>query len=363
MWSSIGFVESTLEIREMLVNARPSLCVSGAGVPDRRGGATGLAVSQRELARLQQLCAYGQRLMELDGEDLANPDAAHGASTDTTFAILVGTEMVPLSLVARGALCYIRQQPEESSTDALYSLHPTFQLLLEVLQIRWDRHDTLWLISAAHIAGEYAPMLAWQPYLGHAGDPFRLRSDPAFADPAVFGVISTTGPAPARNRRRPRPRGRFGSPGATFRLAGLPRPAGLRCLPRARWLRDRLSAALHGHHAASGASTGSDCAKRAAPRLHTRAARSFGCAIERPSGTGSACHRGTRSPKPGTAAGTGIAKRGGLGEAALVEDGFPLPGLPSLFSAIAGSPLRPDTLVHDTMREVVTGLDPDGVVW
>ena len=122
----MGFVEATLEIREMLVALARPLRVPRVGLSDRRRR-HGLALNQRELARLQQLCAYGQRLLELDGEDLANPDAAFGASTDTTFAILVGSEMVPLSLVARGALCHIRQQPEESSTDALCSLHPTFR--------------------------------------------------------------------------------------------------------------------------------------------------------------------------------------------------------------------------------------------
>ena len=43
-------------------------------------GATGLALSQRDIARVQQMCAYGQRLFDLDAEDLAKADAATGAS-------------------------------------------------------------------------------------------------------------------------------------------------------------------------------------------------------------------------------------------------------------------------------------------
>jgi hypothetical protein len=362
MWSSIGFVESTLEIREMLVTLARRYAFRELAFLIG-GGATGLAVSQRELARLQQLCAYGQRLMELDGEDLANPDAAHGASTDTTFAILVGTEMVPLSLVARGALCYIRQQPEESSTDALYSLHPTFQLLLEVLQIRWDRHDTLWLISAAHIAGEYAPMLAWQPYLGHAGDPFRLRSDPAFAGPgSLWGHID--------DRACPRPKQEKAAAARSLRVAGEP-PSGWRA-----YLGRQDSVVSR---ALAGCAT--DCPlpctvitqfgsiDRERLREACRAALAYqSCAFVRlrhraPVGHGFGVPSRDEVAEAWDRSRHGIAKRGGLGEAALVEDGFPLPGLPSLFSAIAGSPLRPDTLVHDTMREVVTGLDPDGVVW
>lgn len=57
-----------------------------------------------------------------------------------------------------------------------------------------------------------------------------------------------------------------------------------------------------------------------------------------------------------------LARRGGLGLAALTEDGFPLPGLPSLFSAIASTPLTPDTLLADTPAEVIKNLDPDGLV-
>jgi hypothetical protein len=30
------------------------------------------------------------------------------------------------------------------------------------------------------------------------------------------------------------------------------------------------------------------------------------------------------------------------------DDGYPLPGLPSLFGALAGAPLAPDTLIADT---------------
>ena len=50
----------------------------------------------------------------------------------------------------------------------------------------------------------------------------------------------------------------------------------------------------------------------------------------------------------------GIARRGGLALAAMTEDGYPLPGLPSLLSAIAGRPLLPDTLLRDTAIELVT---------
>ena len=70
---------------------------------------------------------------------------------------------------------------------------PMYRLLLEVIQVRWDRNDTMWLLTAAHIAAEYAPMLAWQRFLGHAGDPFRLSRRPGLhAVPAADGDTLTT---------------------------------------------------------------------------------------------------------------------------------------------------------------------------
>ena len=90
----MGYVETTLEIREMLVALARRYAFRELAYL-LGGGATGMALSQRDLARIQQLCAYGKRLIELDTEDLDEANAAIGATTDTTFAKLVGTELVP----------------------------------------------------------------------------------------------------------------------------------------------------------------------------------------------------------------------------------------------------------------------------
>ena len=60
---------------------------------------------------------------------------------------------------------------------------------------------------------------------------------------------------------------------------------------------------------------------------------------------------------------TTIAGQGPVGVAVLTEDGYPLPGLPSLLSAIADAPLPPDTLLADTRDAIVSHLDPDGLAW
>jgi hypothetical protein len=42
--------------------------------------------------------------------------------------------------------------------------------------------------------------------------------------------------------------------------------------------------------------------------------------------------------------------------ALLVDDGYPLAGLPRLVSAVAGHPVQPDTLLADTTRAVLAAL-------
>ena len=227
MCGSMGYVETTLEIREMLVALARRYAFRELAYL-LGGGATGLALSQREVARIQQLCAYGKRLIELDTEDLDEANAAIGATTDTTFATLVGTSWFPRRSSSAGELCRVRQEPKEGTNDALTSLHPMYRLLLEVIQVRWDRNDTMWLLSAVHIAAEYAPLLAWQRYLGHAGDPFRLRDDPAF-------TRSRQPMGPHRRPRLPtheageggRGPGAAGGRRAAVGLADLPRPPAL----------------------------------------------------------------------------------------------------------------------------------------
>ena len=60
---------------------------------------------------------------------------------------------------------------------------PAYRLLLEVIRIRWERHETLPLLAAAHIAPSTLPCWPGSASLGHAGDPSRLRSRPSLLRP------------------------------------------------------------------------------------------------------------------------------------------------------------------------------------
>ena len=325
-------------------------------------GATGMAMRQREIARLQQLCAYGQRLMDLDGEDLAKRDAAPGAGTDDTIARLAGDQLVPAHLVARGRLCHIRQRPTEHAGDALVSLRPAFRLLLEVIAARWWRRETAALVALAHIAGEYAPMLAWERALGHAGDPIRIAADPAFIGPASrWGDLG--------DRVCPQTKRDKSAAGRSLRVGHEPASGWQSYLDR------QHSAVAHAlgvcatecAHPCS-VLTSHTLAERQMLADAARLAVAFGqCSLVRLRHAAPVGH-GFGVPSPHEVAEAwqrsreGLAKRGGLGPVALIDDGFPLPGLPSVFSAIAGVELTADTLLADTAAEINAQLDPTGSV-
>ena len=57
---------------------------------------------------------------------------------------------------------------------ALKSLLPTFELLLEVFEIRVLKGDVTMGLSILHLMTEYLPLLGWEQTLGHAGNPVQL---------------------------------------------------------------------------------------------------------------------------------------------------------------------------------------------
>ena len=325
-------------------------------------GATGLALSQRDAARVQQLCAYGQRLFDLDAEDLANPDAATGASTDTTFTSLVGDELVPADLLRRGRRCHVRQQSAVTDPDALGSLRPAYRLLLEVIRIRWNRKETLPLLTAVHIASEYAPALAWEPVLGHAADPARLRTDPAFTSPdSRWGHDD--------DPQCPQTRPEKAAAARAMRVSTEP-PSGWRA-----YLDRQHSAVAHALGVCA-SSCPDPCTVLTSRPANLREPLAERCRIALAFQRSALVKLRHRAPVghgfgvPSTMEVTsawqrtrdGMARRGGLGRAALVDDGCVLPGLRSLISAIAGTPLEPETLLADIAAEIVNQLDPESVV-
>ena len=63
---------------------------------------------------------------------------------------------------------------QEEAVGALHSLIPTFELLLEVFEIRILKGDISMGLSIIHLMTEYLPLLGWEKELGHAGNPKQL---------------------------------------------------------------------------------------------------------------------------------------------------------------------------------------------
>ncbi|WP_248965341.1 hypothetical protein [Sphaerisporangium perillae] len=282
------------------------------------------------------LCEFGQRLLTLDAED---------------FATEVDAKSVPSALRRRARECHMPQTAREQPRGALSSLRPAYGLLLEVIQVRWERRELSSVMSAIHIAGEYLPLLAFEPVLGHAGDPARWP-DGLRAEGSRFGVIGDrecdhTKPEKSAAERTLRV---AQEPGEGWRayfdrqhsqLSG----AMATCVAKCRrpctamdWIapESRESLALRCKVALTFADTPLVRLRHAAPVGH-------GFGVPSPEEVLDAWAR-SRS----------YLDKNGVGHQATRDDGFPLPGLPSLFSAIASAPIRPATLLKDVSGHMMS---------
>lgn len=294
------------------------------------------------IANAQQLCAFGQRLLDLDAEDFGESDAARDANTEHHVADLVTGDGVPDKLVVRSLAARVPQSPGEPDRGALGSLRPAFGLMLEAIAVRWLRCETSALIAAVHTASEYLPILAWEPVLGHAADPAAMTASVA-GDGSRWGhwgdsICPQTKPQKSAAKR-------------CLRVAGEP-DAGWRAYL------DRQHSVV-AEALISCAECGSPCsvvtrhtdAERERVAAASRIAEGFaGSAIVRLRHSSPVGHAfGVPSPSEVTGAWDHTRRTLGAREpAVLTADGFPLPGMPSLFGAVAGTPIRPTTLIADT---------------
>ncbi|MEV0588495.1 hypothetical protein [Nonomuraea sp. NPDC050310] len=281
---------------------------------------------------IADVCEFGQRLLSLDAEDFAAEARA-----------------VPADLRRRARACSMPQTPREQPRGALESLRPVYALLLEVIAIRWERRELSPLIAAVHIASEYLPLLAYEPVLGHAGDPARWPEGLS-APGSRFGVIG--------DRECDHTKAEQSATNRTLRVAHEPaegwrayfdrqhsQVAGALgvCVATCRrpctvldWVpsQARESLSVRARSALAFADTPLVRLRHAAPVGH-------GFGVPSPEEVLEAWDR-SRS----------ALDKNPVGAAALTEDGYPLPGLPSLVSAIADAPIVPSTLLRDVSGHV-----------
>ncbi|QXJ21026.1 hypothetical protein AGRA3207_001833 [Actinomadura graeca] len=291
------------------------------------------------------LCAFGQRVLDLDAEDFGMPEA-------------VGD--VPRDLLDRARASRMPQAARERPRGALASLRPAYSLLLEVIAIRWYRRDMAALVAAVHIASEYLPLLAWEPVLGHAGDP-------ALIGPSVNGEGSRFGvpiePGAARNCDHTRPE--RSACERTLRVSKEPGPGWRAYLDRQH---SQVASALG--DCAARCRTPCTVMTRLDGPVRTRLTERCKLAADftdsalvklrhaAPVGHGF----GVPSPEEVQTAWTRARKslvHQPLGHTALDgtdDDPYPLAGLPSLFSTIADARLTPDTLLRDVTERITATL-------
>lgn len=282
---------------------------------------------------IEAVCEFGQRLLSLDAEDFA-----------------VEARAVPNDLRRRARACTMPQTPREQPRGALESLQPAYGLLLETIAVRWHRRELSPMVAAIHIASEYLPLLAFEPLLGNAGDPARWPQGLS-AEGSRFGVIG--------DRECDHTKSEQSAVNRTLRVAGEPAEGW-------RAYFDRQHSQVAGALATCVASCRTPCTAMdwVAPErredLSTRARVALTFADTplvrlrhaAPVGHGF----GVPSPEEVLDAwqrSRAILSKNEVGDEAAREDGFPLPGLPSLFSAIAAAPVTPSTLLTDITTHLV----------
>jgi hypothetical protein len=297
-----------------------------------------------EVADAQQLCAFGQRLLDLDAEDFGQRDAARDANTDHHIADLVVGDAVPDDLVARSRAARMPQSPREGDRGALGTLRPAFGLMLEAISIRWLRSDTSALVAAVHTASEYLPLLMWESVLGHAADPDHMPE-------SVGGAGSRWGEF--NDPECPQTKPQKSAAERSLRVAAEPDPGWRAYLDRQHSVvAEALTTCATHCRTPCTVVTRHSAADQHRLAVAGRLADEF---------TGSAIVRLRHSSPVGHAFGVPSARevteawdhtRATLGArepAMLVDDGYCLAGLPSLFGAVAGVPIRPTRIIADTM--------------
>ena len=289
---------------------------------------------REKAAMVSSVCEFGRLLLTLDAED---------------FAADVDARAVPADLRRRASDCHMPQTPREQPRGALESMRPAYALLLEVIEIRWARRELSAMIAAVHIASEYLPLLAFEPALGHAGDPTRWPE--ALSGPGSrFGAIG--------DRQCQHTRGEQSAAERTLRVAAEPGTGWRAYL-------DRQHSQVAGALATCAARCRNPCTALSwvsGPddlTLRCRVALAFAQSPlvrlrhAAPVGHGFGVPSAEEVLDAWGRSRTALDKNP-VGHQAATDDGFPLPGLPSLMSAVAAFPVVPGRLLADVSDHLVS---------
>jgi hypothetical protein len=247
------------------------------------------------------------------------------------------------------------QTPREQPRGALDSLRPAYGLLLEVIEARWRRREMAGLVAAVHIAAEYLPLLAWEPVLGHAGDPLLLPASVSGPE-SRFGISGGT----TRPRDCSLTRPQQSAAERALRVAREPGPGWRNYLDRQHsTLASALCTCAVSCRTPCDVVTRLDADVRSSLTERCRVAYEFAeGALVRLRHAAPVGH-GFGVPNPEEVSDAWDRTRTSLGRlplgkrvAGTVAD-YPLPGLPEAFSAAAGHEIVPDTILRDVADHLV----------
>lgn len=298
-------------------------------------------------AEVRLLCSFGQRLIDLDAEDFGIRERTGDPEVDA--------HRVPDCLLSRARASRMPQSAKERTRGALQTLRPAYRLLLEVIAARWLRQEMAPLVAAVHIAAEYLPLLAWEPVLGHAGDPALLPASVG-GPGSRFGVPQHAG----RPRECDLTRPEQSAAERALRVAREPGPGWRNYLDRQH---STVASALG--TCAAGCRTPCHVVTRLDPDVME--ALSERCRLAREFADGALVRlrhaapvgHGFGVPNPEEVSGAWERSRASLarlplgGPVAGETADYPLAGLPEAFSAAAGVPITPDTLLYDLSVHVI----------
>ncbi len=309
-------------------------------------GAAGLPPDVAAEVRL--LCSFGQRLIDLDAEDFGVRERTGDPAVDEY--------RVPEELLGRARASRMPQSAKERTRGALRTLRPAYGLLLEVIEVRWMRREMAAMVAAIHIAAEYLPLLAWEPVLGHAGDPALLPLS-VTGPGSRFGVSSETGGRP-RDCDLTRPEQSAAE--RALRVSREPGPGWRAYLDRQH---STMASALS--TCAASCRTPCDVITRLEPEVlgplteRAKLAREFSDgALVRLRHAAPVGH-GFGVPNPEEVSEAWERTRRSIGRLPLgapvleAADDYPLAGFPEAMTAAAGHPIVPDTLLRDVSAYLV----------
>lgn len=301
----------------------------------------------RVAAEIRLLCSFGQRLIDLDAEDFGMPERTGDPEVDAY--------RVPEPLLARARASRMPQSAKERSRGALRTLRPAYALLLEVIEARWQRREMAALVAAVHIAAEYLPLLAWEPVLGHAGDPALLPASVSGQD-SRFGISG--GQSRPRDCSLTRPQQSAAE--RALRVAREPGPGWRNYL-------DRQHSTVASALCTCAVSCRTPCSVVTRLNPDVLDALTERCRLAHEFAEGALVRlrhaapvgHGFGVPNPEEVCDAWARTRTSLGRLPLGQRvsgevaGYPLPGLPEVFSAASGHEITPDTLLRDVAHRIV----------